>query len=101
MKMVGEMAAHLVPVKIRLRSDLKRRIERLAILSDRSLNAQITLLLESAVLAEQSGVGGIDGVIKAVQSKAASAAIEELYQRFLQLENQTMSKPDPQTARMK
>jgi hypothetical protein len=59
-----------------LRTDLKRAVERLAILNDRSLNSQIVLMLESAVLAEKAGVGGVDGVVRAVQAKAAANAVE-------------------------
>jgi hypothetical protein len=81
-----ERQAELVQLKIRLRADMKRQIEKLSILADRSLNQQIVLMLEAALLAERAGVGGPDGVIKAIQAKAETNAIEQLSQRLLKLE---------------
>jgi len=69
--------ADIVAVKVRMREDLRRQIEKLAKKSGQSVNAQAVLLLESAVLAEHSGVGGISGVITAVQSSTAAFAVQE------------------------
>jgi hypothetical protein len=70
--------ADIVPVKVRMREDLRRQIEKLAKKNGQTVNGQTVLLLESAVLAEQLGLGGIDGVIKAVQSASAAFAVREM-----------------------
>jgi hypothetical protein len=69
---MARKAADIVAVKVRMRKDLRRQIEKLARKNDQSVNAQTVLLLESAVLAEQSGVSGIGGVLKVVQSSTAN-----------------------------
>lgn len=71
-----------VAVKVRMREQLRRDIERIAIKNDRSNNSQIVMLLEAGVLADKAGLGGIDGVIRAVQSSSAAYAVEEMSKRF-------------------
>jgi hypothetical protein len=60
----------MVPIKIRIREDLRRQIERLAKRDGISINQQIVTLLESGVLAEKAGFGGVGGVIRAAQAAA-------------------------------
>jgi plasmid stability protein len=67
----------IVGVKLRMRESLRRQIEKLATKHGHSVNQETIRLLESAVLAEQVGLGGIDGVIKAVQSSSAAFAVQE------------------------
>ena len=74
--------ADIVPVKVRMREDLRRQIEKLARKNGQTVNGQTVLLLESAVLAEQLGLGGVDGVIKAVQSASAAFAVEETIKKL-------------------
>jgi hypothetical protein len=57
----------IIPVKVRMREDLRRKIETLAKRDRRSVNGQTVRLLEAAVLAEESGLGGFEGLIKAAR----------------------------------
>jgi hypothetical protein len=70
--------ADIVAVKVRMREDLRRQIEKLAKKHGVTVNGQTVLLLETAVLAEQYGVGGVDGIIRAVQSSSAAYAVQEM-----------------------
>lgn len=70
--------ADIVAVKVRMREDLRRQIEKLAKKNGQTVNSQTVLLLESAILAEQHGLGGIEGVIKAVKSSSAAFALQEI-----------------------
>jgi hypothetical protein len=72
----------IVAVKVRMREELRRQIERLATKSGRTVNNETVRLLDAAVLAERLGVGGFDGVIKAVQSSSAAFAVEEVIKRY-------------------
>jgi hypothetical protein len=72
----------IVAVKIRMREELRRQIERLATKSGRTVNNESVRLLENAVWAERNGVGGMEGVIKAVQSSSAAFAVEEVLKRY-------------------
>jgi hypothetical protein len=74
--------ADIVAVKVRMREDLRRQIEKLAKKNGQTVNGQTVLLLDSAVLAEQLGLGGVDGVIKAVQSSSAAFAVEEIIKQL-------------------
>jgi hypothetical protein len=75
--MAARKPTDTVQYKLRLPDDLGRQIKRLAAKSGRSLNGEMVHLLQSAVLAERAGMGGIDGVIKAVQSSSAAFAVQE------------------------
>jgi len=79
---MARKAADIVAVKVRMRKDLRRQIEKLARKNDQSVNAQTVLLLEAAVLAEHSGVSGIGGVITSVQSSTAAFAVEETLKKL-------------------
>jgi hypothetical protein len=81
----------LVQYKLRLPHELVRQIEKMRAKSGRSFSAEAVRLLESAVLAERAGVGGFDGVVKAVQSSSAAFAVQEVLKQ-LNLEP-TNSKP--------
>jgi hypothetical protein len=60
----------IVPVKIRIREDLRRQIEKLAKKSNRSVNNETVRLLEAAVIVEETGLlGGIEGIIKAEEGR--------------------------------
>jgi hypothetical protein len=71
-------ATETVAVKIRMREQLRRDIERIAIRNDRSTNAEIVRLLEAAVLADKAGIVGVDGIIKVVKSASAAEFAEEM-----------------------
>jgi hypothetical protein len=79
---MARKSTDIVAVKVRMREDLRRQIEKLAKKSGQTVNGQTVLLLESAVLAEQLGLGGVDGVIRAVQSSSAAFAVEEIIKQF-------------------
>jgi hypothetical protein len=71
-------ATEIVAVKIRLREQLRRDIERIAIRNDRSVNSEIVRLLEAAVIADKAGIIGIDGMIRNVKAASAEDAIQEI-----------------------
>ena len=68
----------VVPVKVRMREDLRRRIEKIAKRNAQSVNNQTVLLLEAAVLAEEMGLGGVEGVVMAARGDASKKAFEEI-----------------------
>ena len=72
----------IIPVKVRMREDLRRQIEKLAKKNSHSVNNETVRLLEAAVLAEEMGLGGIEGIIKAAQGGALTRAYEELIRRL-------------------
>jgi len=74
--------SEIVAVKLRMREVLRRQIEKIAKKNGQTVNSQTVLLLESAVLAEQLGLGGVDGVVRAVQSSSAAYAIEEMMKQL-------------------
>jgi hypothetical protein len=81
--------ADIVAVKVRMREDLRRQIEKLAKKNGQTVNGQTVLLLENAVRAEQLGFGGFDGIVKAVESSTAAYAVEQTYKRLRLEENQS------------
>jgi hypothetical protein len=83
---MARRAAEIVAVKVRMGLDLRKQIEKLADMNDRSVNSEIVRLLEGAVLAEKAGVGGIAGVAKAIQGSSAAAALEDVIKRLEKLE---------------
>jgi hypothetical protein len=74
--------ADVVAVKLRMKEGLRRQIEKLAKKNGQTVNGETIRLLESAVLAEQLGVGGLDGVVKAVQSSSAAFAVQEMVKQL-------------------
>jgi hypothetical protein len=86
--MAARKPTDTVQYKLRLPDDLGRQIKRLAGKSGRSLNGEMVHLLQSAALAESLGMGGIDGVVRAVQSSSAAFAVQEMVKK-LGLETQS------------
>jgi hypothetical protein len=76
--------SEIVAVKVRMRQDLRQQIERLAKRRGESVNNEMIRLLECAMLAEQAGVGGINGVLRAVQTPVAVTVAETLKQLGLE-----------------
>jgi hypothetical protein len=72
----------MLQYKIRLPYDLSRKIKKLAAKSGRPISNEIVHLLEAQVLAEELGVGGLNGVVQAVQSSSAAFAVEEMVKRW-------------------
>jgi Arc/MetJ-type ribon-helix-helix transcriptional regulator len=71
-------ATETVAVKVRMREQLRRDIERIAIRNDRSTNSEIVRLLEAAVIADKAGIIGVDGMIRVVKATSASDAVQEM-----------------------
>jgi hypothetical protein len=80
----------MLQYKIRVPYELSRQIKKLADKSGRPISNEIVRMLEAQVLAERLGVGGVDGVIRAVQSSSASFAVQETIK---QLGIETQSPP--------
>jgi hypothetical protein len=83
----------LVQYKLRLPHELARQIDKLSTKSGRSFSAEAVRLLEGAVLAERVGMGGIDGVIKAVQHSSVESAVQEVLKQLDLEPTKTKSKP--------
>jgi len=72
-----------VAIKVRVREDLRRKLERIAILDDKTINGVIGEMLQAAVVAHQAGLGyGTETTIKAIQSSSAAFAVEETLKRL-------------------
>jgi hypothetical protein len=59
-----------------------RQIEVLASKSGRSLADQTAYLLDSALLAERLGVGGVDGIRAAIMGSSAGEALREVMKEY-------------------
>lgn len=67
-----------VAIKVRVREDLRRKLERIAILDNKTINGVIGEMLQAAVVAHQAGLGyGAETTIKAIQSSSAAFAVQE------------------------
>ena len=80
----------LLQYKIRVSYELSRRIKKLATKSGSPISNEIVRLLEAQVLAEELGIGGLKGVVEAVQSSSAAFAVKETIK---QLGFETQSPP--------
>jgi len=79
-----------VAVKVRIREELRRKLERIAILDNKTINGVIGEMLQAAVIAHQAGLGyGAETTIKAIQSSSAAFAVEETLKRLRLDEGQT------------
>ena len=72
----------MLQYKIRVPYELSRQIKKLADKSGRPISNEIVRLLEAQVLAERLGLGGVDGVVKAVQSSSAAFAVQEVIKQL-------------------
>jgi hypothetical protein len=67
-----------VAIKVRVREDLRRKLERIAILDNKTINGVIGEMLQAAVVAHQGGLGyGMETTVKAIQSSSAAFAVRE------------------------
>jgi hypothetical protein len=72
-----------VAIKVRVREDLRRKLERIAILDNKTINGVIGEMLQAAVIAHQAGLGyGAETAVRAIQSSSAAYAIEEMSKRL-------------------
>lgn len=79
---MAKRPSEIIGIKIRVREDMRREIEKLAKKNGQSVNQEIVNLLDAALLAERMGLGGVEGVIKAAQKNAHEAAFEEIIKRL-------------------
>lgn len=62
-----------IAIKVRVREETRRKLERIALLNDKSINTVIGEMLQAAVLAEKAGLGyGNEMAVKAIQSSSAT-----------------------------
>jgi hypothetical protein len=72
-----------VAIKVRIREETRRKLERIAILDNKTINGVIGEILQAAALAHQAGLGyGSETAIKAIQSSSAAFAVEETLKRL-------------------
>jgi hypothetical protein len=84
----------LLQYKIRVPYEMSRQIKKLADKSGRPISNEIVHLLEVQLYAERLGVGGMDGIAKAVQYSSAADAVQEMVKQLgLDKETETQSPP--------
>ena len=72
-----------VAIKVRVREDLRRKLERIAILDNKTINGVIGEMLAAAVITHQAGLGyGADVMIKAIQGASAMNAVEQTLKKL-------------------
>lgn len=72
-----------VAIKVRVREETRRKLERIAILDNKTINGVIGEMLQAAVVAHQAGLGyGTETTVKAIQSSSAAYAVEETFKRL-------------------
>jgi hypothetical protein len=72
-----------VAIKVRVREETRRKLERIAILSNKPINTVIGEMLQAAVLAEQAGLGyGTEMAVKAIQSSSAADAVHQVMKEY-------------------
>jgi hypothetical protein len=68
-----------VAIKVRVREETRRKLERIAILSSKPINTVIGEMVQAAVLTEQAGLGyGQDMAVRAIQSSSAHDAMHAI-----------------------
>jgi len=72
-----------VAIKVRVREETRRKLERIAILSSKPINTVIGEMIQAGVLTEHAGLGyGQDMAVKAIQSSSAADALREVMKEY-------------------
>jgi hypothetical protein len=72
-----------VAIKIRIREEDRRKLERIAILENKTINTVMSEILRAGVLAHQAGLGyGTEAAVSAIQRSSTALAVEETLRRL-------------------
>jgi hypothetical protein len=72
-----------VAVKVRIREEDRRQLERIAILENKTINSVMGEILRAGVLSHKAGLGyGTEAAISAIQKSSAALAVEETFRRL-------------------